>query len=618
MQLVDSGLPDRIFSGKTFSDTISQKNALNIYLKNGKTMSVIIYDTSKGSIYDSSTASVISSDKYFDKNPFFKASIDSYKNGNAAVRNGQDIYILTKDYRNTYISYRISAIDLKRDYTSEIDEKGLCFITDKDMNVLMSSTEKYDERTAKLAFEKTASAKKTSGTIYAGGNMVVFKRYSSFIYINIIDKSLLSRNIKTSAIIIILTLIITLITIIMLCKISAWYKKITSDFLKKIDISEQSQSLHKEKLLGKMLTTHMSSNDISRLCQMLPTAKFFRLLIIHADNIDNEYSKNTYDENNLLLYGINNISSELLGELYKDESIITSKNIIAHILAADSFDEEQLKLCLDSISNNVKKYMNVHLTFVAGELKTDLSMLIKGTATTLSMLQYLFGSDDIIYEANPPQQNVDSKYPAIYENKIVSAITSGNKNEIESAIDEFKEITYKSGCIYAKKWVLTLFINVIKKLNTDFENPDFYIHDLPLLANTDKLSAATEYLKTVFCTISDNCSLSVEKDFTAVARELIQKSYSDCECNISYLADALGISIVYAGHKFKKLFGETFNAYLTKYRIEQAKILLASTDDKIVDISAKCGFNTNTYFLTLFKKHTALTPQQYRNMMSEQ
>lgn len=63
---------------------------------------------------------------------------------------------------------------------------------------------------------------------------------------------------------------------------------------------------------------------------------------------------------------------------------------------------------------------------------------------------------------------------------------------------------------------------------------------------------------------------------------------------------------------FKAETGLTVNRYLTEIRIEQAKKLLTDSEHNINDISELCGFNYPKYFCRVFKKHTGMSPTDYR------
>ncbi len=64
---------------------------------------------------------------------------------------------------------------------------------------------------------------------------------------------------------------------------------------------------------------------------------------------------------------------------------------------------------------------------------------------------------------------------------------------------------------------------------------------------------------------------------------------------------------------FKNNSQKTFVEYLTHFRIEKAKSLLATTKKSLPEISESVGIKDHYYFNKIFKKHTGLTPLEFRN-----
>jgi AraC-like DNA-binding protein len=52
-------------------------------------------------------------------------------------------------------------------------------------------------------------------------------------------------------------------------------------------------------------------------------------------------------------------------------------------------------------------------------------------------------------------------------------------------------------------------------------------------------------------------------------------------------------------------------------KIEKAKELLAKTNLSILDITVECGFNSQSYFSTVFSGFEGMTPNQYRKIYGE-
>ena len=68
---------------------------------------------------------------------------------------------------------------------------------------------------------------------------------------------------------------------------------------------------------------------------------------------------------------------------------------------------------------------------------------------------------------------------------------------------------------------------------------------------------------------------------------------------------------------FKALYGQTPYAFLQKYRIEKAEILLMNTNKSISEIALSCGFSDVYSFSHCFKRHFGISPQGYRMSASE-
>ena len=56
----------------------------------------------------------------------------------------------------------------------------------------------------------------------------------------------------------------------------------------------------------------------------------------------------------------------------------------------------------------------------------------------------------------------------------------------------------------------------------------------------------------------------------------------------------------------------TFSQFLTDIRMNKARELLEDTDMQIEEIGNSIGFQDYHYFISVFKKHSNLTPSQYR------
>lgn len=86
----------------------------------------------------------------------------------------------------------------------------------------------------------------------------------------------------------------------------------------------------------------------------------------------------------------------------------------------------------------------------------------------------------------------------------------------------------------------------------------------------------------------------------------------ETQLKLKDMAAMSGASETYFCRLFKHETGMTFLNYLNGLRIERACVLLRDTTDNALDICFRVGFNDYTHFGRQFKKHTSVSPAEFR------
>lgn len=81
---------------------------------------------------------------------------------------------------------------------------------------------------------------------------------------------------------------------------------------------------------------------------------------------------------------------------------------------------------------------------------------------------------------------------------------------------------------------------------------------------------------------------------------------------VRQLAALVNLSPYHFARMFKKATGKAPHAYITEKRIEHAKMLLSDSTLPLVDVAASAGFQTQSHFTDVFRKHTGVTPRIFR------
>ncbi len=94
------------------------------------------------------------------------------------------------------------------------------------------------------------------------------------------------------------------------------------------------------------------------------------------------------------------------------------------------------------------------------------------------------------------------------------------------------------------------------------------------------------------------------------AVSIIQEEFPFLE-GVDELAERLEVSAAHLGRVFTKKTGVSPGKYITRVRIEYAKLLLQAPDTTIGYVAEASGFANANYFAKVFRRETGLSPSEY-------
>ncbi|UUZ94824.1 helix-turn-helix transcriptional regulator [Paenibacillus sp. P25] len=81
---------------------------------------------------------------------------------------------------------------------------------------------------------------------------------------------------------------------------------------------------------------------------------------------------------------------------------------------------------------------------------------------------------------------------------------------------------------------------------------------------------------------------------------------------LTSVAEEVGLSSFYLSRLFREEVGESFNAYLTRLRVDKAIRLLQTTPLKVYEVAERVGIPSYRYFSVLFRNRTGVSPTDYK------
>ncbi len=99
--------------------------------------------------------------------------------------------------------------------------------------------------------------------------------------------------------------------------------------------------------------------------------------------------------------------------------------------------------------------------------------------------------------------------------------------------------------------------------------------------------------------------------------DYIKNNFNNSDLKISNIAQICNMSERTLRRIFISCYNKTPFAFLQEFRINQAEILLTTTQTPITEISTRCGFSDIYAFSHCFKIHNGVSPTEYRKSYKE-
>ncbi|KEQ23596.1 response regulator transcription factor [Paenibacillus tyrfis] len=391
----------------------------------------------------------------------------------------------------------------------------------------------------------------------------------------------------------------------------------------------QSLPLLKERFLERWATTAMGDAEIRErlhyfgLHEPLPD---YVAMVVDIDDFGGSGHLPSDRDQELLRFAVYNMVQEIVGQENGIAFRTREERVVAIIsgLAAMPLYELAYQLA-ETIRQFVEKYLNLTVSLGVGRVCGSLEQLPHAYKSALSALEYrlLLGKNQVIgivdMEGQPPAAPDNG---AEWNRLLASAVKTGTTADVHRLIEQLVAHLKTSrmpieACYWQIQSVIVTLMNTVRELGAD--EPRAAVGERNWLTDVYRFKTLDEiqdWLKHILSLALDQISEQRNR-LTHMqvlrATEYIREHYANEKLSLQELCRHTLMSTSYFSTMFKQQLGETFVEYLTRVRIDKAKELLLHTPLKSYEIAAQVGYADPNYFSLIFKKHSGLTPTEYRD-----
>ncbi|MDO4621337.1 MAG: response regulator [Eubacteriales bacterium] len=292
---------------------------------------------------------------------------------------------------------------------------------------------------------------------------------------------------------------------------------------------------------------------------------------------------------------------------------------VLHLFRETPFSPRTLTYVTDALSGQLAAVDNYYLA--AGTTVSGISHIYDSYSSSVISLQHSFfrAPGSLILPELPAPDPAETSSEKL-EASMLDAIRSADSAQIDRLSDELYHY-YSENPRMLRRTVQTLYYRLLSALLEQrrlrmlpgagiTSEGDLLLDSLSLCFSYEELHALLvqnlrKYTEDINNYVPENSSVYLIKNY-------IRKNYADPQLSTKEISEYASLSASYACTVFKNETGQTLNQYLTEYRMERAKELLADPRHNISDISIMVGYNDSNYFGKAFKKYSGSSPSDYR------
>lgn len=349
----------------------------------------------------------------------------------------------------------------------------------------------------------------------------------------------------------------------------------------------------------------------------------FNLFIVELDRFMDKYKAQPAREVELIRFSLRNILEETIASFISG-GVVFSEALNRFICLINCEDMRIAEQISEACRLNIYQFTNSTISIGIGSCVASIDELPDSYEQALSALAYHFYSDGNgvnSYSGIANEEKTLLNYTASTEQEFLMALRSGNREKCRLILEQIFNDLLQRDPLPKPQQVENLCYELSSKICRVMleQFPSDRVKRLEERWNHVKRTGVISF-QIIRDTVKDICLEAcswIEQERSDESTKLIYqaKDYicANLHLNLSldYCAKQFNLSPGYFSNLFKKVLNISFQRFVIHQRMEKAKEMLID-DYQVQEIARELGYEHRRYFSEIFKKHTNMTPSEFK------
>lgn len=386
---------------------------------------------------------------------------------------------------------------------------------------------------------------------------------------------------------------------------------------------QQSVGIARQKVLKELLFGEVGEKDLKRYEHVLGLHDSIRGSNAIAMVRINAYKEKStwFRDGGLLHFAVQNILEELLRTEGSGELVDLRPGSLVLVLRQDESDFSSMEDFVMKAQAAVLDYIRVPTTWGLGSIASGIQGLRQSyrDADRALKLRWLSPAKRVLIFNQETTGKTFSGNDTIHT--IAQALQLGSTKPL---LDELEKLKTRFGkdCLFDPESIEAFYLKLaeslelLQKERSRENQTDLREQVREVLYLSDTLNDAVSSLEALFHEFVQNLHQHLPKPYSKVIRDVIEflnQHYGE-DISLADAANRVFLNRSYLSYLFVQETGSNFSDFLAVLRLEKAKELLAAGGLKNYQVAEAVGYKDFRHFGQMFKKHTGMTPGDFRKL----